>query len=73
LEKKLVADGWTAQTIRVDDGCYQVRASNARGERLEARFNPATLEMVSRKGDDDGRESERSWNHGQSRHRSPQE
>lgn len=61
LQAKLEADGWTVIAIRVDDGCYKVRATNARGERLEAKFDPASLDLVRRKehrrdhgdGDDD--------------------
>lgn len=55
LQRKLELEGWTVQTIRAHDGCYRVRAVNATGERLEARFDPSTLEMVGRKGDGRGR------------------
>ena len=53
LEKKLAAEGWTVVSIRSDDGCYKVRATNARGERLKAKYDPATLEPVPRREDGD--------------------
>ncbi len=53
LQKKLEAEGWTVLSIRSDDGCYKVRATNAQGARLKAKFNPARLEQVPGHGDDD--------------------
>lgn len=49
LQQRLETDGWTIEMLRVNDGCYHVHARNGRGERLEAMFNPATLDMVSRR------------------------
>lgn len=46
LQKKLEAEGWSTISIRTDDGCYKVRATNARGQRLKAKFDPASLEPV---------------------------
>lgn len=53
LEAKLKAEGWQAPSIRTDDGCYKVRATNAEGKRLKAKFDPATLEMLRKDRDDD--------------------
>ncbi|ACL58031.1 PepSY domain-containing protein [Methylobacterium nodulans] len=53
LQRKLEAEGWTVTAIRADDGCYKVRATNARGERLEGKFDPARLEPVRRKTQED--------------------
>lgn len=52
LERKLVDEGWTVLSIRSDDGCYKVKATNPRGERLEAKYDPGSLELVRRKGKD---------------------
>lgn len=54
LQRKLEAQGWRVERIRAHDGCYRVRAVNLAGELLEARFDPATLAMVGRKGDGRG-------------------
>lgn len=53
LQKKLAAEGWSVTSIRSDDGCYKVKATNPRGERLEAKFDPANLELVRGKGEND--------------------
>jgi hypothetical protein len=53
LEAKLKAEGWQNPSIRTDDGCYKVRAFNAEGKRLKAKFDPATLEIMRKDRDDD--------------------
>ncbi|MFO1150854.1 MAG: PepSY domain-containing protein [Alsobacter sp.] len=50
LQSRLEQQGWTVLSIRADDGCYKVRARNEAGERLEGKFDPATLEPVARRG-----------------------
>jgi hypothetical protein len=52
LQAKLEQQGWTVLSIRADDGCYKVRATNRAGERLGGLFDPATLDPVSRHGED---------------------
>lgn len=46
LEKKLVDMRWKVRRIKVDGGCYEVYATNEKGERVEAYFHPVTLESV---------------------------
>jgi hypothetical protein len=53
LVEKLRAEGWSIRRIKTDDGCYKVRAVDAEGRRVKAKFDPATLERVTRDGDDD--------------------
>lgn len=53
LETKLAAEGWTVRSIRSDDGCYKVKATNLNGERLAAKFDPGSLELIRRKGEKD--------------------
>jgi hypothetical protein len=53
LQTKLEAEGWTVLSIRSDDGCYKVRATKAGGVRLDAKYDPASLERVQPKQDDD--------------------
>ena len=50
LQARLQQQGWTVLAIRTDDGCYKVRARKDGGERLEGKFDPATLEPVERRG-----------------------
>lgn len=38
--------GWTLREIDTDDGCYEIKGSDAEGRRIEAKLNPATLAIV---------------------------
>lgn len=58
LQAKLEQQGWTVLGIRADDGCYKVRARNEKGERLEGKFDPGTLEPLGRHGEHSGRDVE---------------
>ncbi|MFG1394844.1 PepSY domain-containing protein [Xanthobacter agilis] len=55
LQKKLEAEGWTVLSIRSDDGCYKVLATDVQGARLKAKYDPASLERIrhGRDGADD--------------------
>lgn len=46
LKAKLEAQGWAVARIKVDDGCFEAYARDADGRRVEAYFDPATLEPV---------------------------
>ncbi len=46
LEKQLTEQGWKVRRIKVDGGCYEVYAMDAKGQRVEAYFHPKTLEAV---------------------------
>lgn len=46
LQQKLEAEGWTIKNIKVDDGCYEVYATDAAGKRKEVYFDPKTFEIV---------------------------
>jgi len=52
LQKKLEAEAWTVRRIKTDDGCYEAYAIDRHGRRVEAHFNPKTLERIKMKGDD---------------------
>ena len=47
LQHDLEQRGWTVQRIKVDDGCYEVRGRDRRGNRVKAKYAPATLQMRS--------------------------
>lgn len=49
LQQKLVAEGWRVRRLKVENGCYEVYALDAKGERVEAYFNPKTLGRVHAK------------------------
>lgn len=46
LQAKVAALGWSVQRIKTDDGCYKVYARDQNGQRIKAKFDPATLEQV---------------------------
>lgn len=49
LQTKLVEQGWDIKNIKIDDGCYEAYATDEKGERVEAYFNPKTFELVKSK------------------------
>jgi hypothetical protein len=46
LEQMLTEKGWTVRRVKVDGGCYEVYAIDASGEKVEAYFDPLTLEPI---------------------------
>lgn len=45
--------GLTVDRIKIDDGCYQVKAHDPEGRAVEMRLQPATLEVLQMEHDDD--------------------
>lgn len=45
--------GWTLRRIKIDDGCYELVATDANGAPLEIKVNPATLEILDIDHEDD--------------------
>ena len=53
LVQQLEGEGWTdIRKVEVDEGCYEAYATTPEGEKVEAYFDPATLEklLVTRRG-----------------------
>ena len=46
LQQLLATQGWRVTRIRTRDGCYRVHATNDRGQRYEATFDPRTLQVL---------------------------
>ena len=58
VQQALNARGWRVERIKIDDGCYEVRGTDAQGAGFKAKLDPATLEGVEmerrdRRHDDD--------------------
>jgi hypothetical protein len=51
LRQQVERYGWDVHRIKVDDGCYEVRATESKGNRVRAVFAPATLRIRSLKID----------------------
>lgn len=47
LRQEVELRGWTVQRIKVDDGCYEVRGVDRMGNKVKAKYAPATLRMRS--------------------------
>jgi len=37
--------GWSVQRIKVDDGCYKLKGADRKGNAIEARYAPASLQL----------------------------
>ena len=49
LEQKLIKDGWVVRRMEATPTCYEVYAKDPQGKRIEAFFDPVTLERVEEK------------------------
>ena len=52
LQSAIESDGWKVRKIKVDGGCYEVYGATPEGIRVEAYFDPLTLEklLVAQRG-----------------------
>jgi len=52
LRATVIEKGWEVRRVKVDGGCYELYGTNPDGKRVEAYFDPITLEMllVSQRG-----------------------
>lgn len=49
LRQQVEKQGWTVQRIKVDDGCYEVRGADRKGNSVEAEYAPSSLRIRSLK------------------------
>jgi hypothetical protein len=47
LRQEVELHGWTVQRIKVDDGCYEVRGIDRMGNKVKAKYAPASLRIRS--------------------------
>lgn len=47
LRQEVERRGWTVQRIKVDDGCYEVRGIDRMGNKVKAKYAPASLRIRS--------------------------
>lgn len=38
--------GWTISSTELDDGCYEVKVTDTGGNTIEAKIDPATLDVI---------------------------
>ena len=53
------AQGWQIQRLKIDDGCYEIRGTDAQGRSFKAKIDPETLKVLRMKQDDHQRSRER--------------
>ncbi|WP_426112940.1 PepSY domain-containing protein [Massilia sp. PWRC2] len=47
LQHQVEQYGWSVQRIKVDDGCYELRGRDRKGNKIKAKYSPATLRLRS--------------------------
>lgn len=53
VERLAEANGWTVRRIKIDDGCYEIKGSDAEGRPIEVTLDPATLQVIELEYEDD--------------------
>ena len=53
------AQGWQVHRLKIDDGCYEIRGTDAQGRDFKAKIDPETLKVLKMKQDDHQRSRER--------------
>ena len=51
--------GWQVQRLKIDDGCYELRGTDAQGREFKAKLDPLTLRVVKMKQRDRDRDRDR--------------
>jgi len=58
VHQMAVAQGWQVQRLKIDDGCYEIRGTDAQGRSFKAKIDPETLRVVKIKPKDRDRARE---------------
>jgi hypothetical protein len=48
--------GWQIQRLKIDDGCYEIRGTDAQGREFKAKLDPETLAVLKMKQRDRDRD-----------------
>jgi len=66
--------GWQIQRLKIDDGCYELRGTDAQGRTFKAKIDPETLKVLKMKPQErqPAREHERDREHAAPQARAPQ-
>jgi hypothetical protein len=52
VRQMAAARGWQVQRLKIDDGCYEIRGTDAEGRTFKATIDPQTLKIVKIKHKD---------------------
>lgn len=59
VRQMAAAQGWQILRLKIDDGCYEVRGTDAQGRTFKAKIDPETLKVLKLKQDKHQRARER--------------
>ena len=65
VRQMAVRQGWQIQRLKIDDGCYELRGTDAQGRSFKAKIEPETLKVLKLKTEErkPARERERDREH----------
>jgi hypothetical protein len=49
VRQMAAAKGWQIQRLKIDDGCYEIRGTDAQGRAFKAKLDPETLKVLKMK------------------------
>ena len=49
VRQMAAAQGWQIERLKIDDGCYEIRFTDAQGRRFKAKIDPETLKVLKLK------------------------
>jgi hypothetical protein len=52
VRQMAVAQGWQIRRLKIDDGCYELRGTDAEGRSFKAKIDPETLKVLKMKQGD---------------------
>jgi hypothetical protein len=51
VRQMAAAKGWQIERLKIDDGCYEIRGTDAQGRSFKAKLDPETLAVLKIKQD----------------------
>lgn len=55
VQQMAKANGWTVRRIKIDDGCYEIKGTDATGRGIKVTLDPGSLAILEIKDSDDHR------------------
>lgn len=52
VRQMALAQGWQIQRLKIDDGCYEIRGTDAQGRAFKAKVDPETLKVLKMRSGD---------------------
>ena len=46
VREMAAAQGWQIQRLKIDDGCYEIRGTDAQGQAFKAKIDPESLKVL---------------------------